>query len=150
MAMNDKEDSVPSESEIFFYSSTYGMTAALADKLPFVSERVKGSYRKKRSVPMIANKEFVMIAPTYRTEADKNYVPRCLKEFLMTEDNHKNLVGVVGIGNINFGSDYNKAADEIAERFGVPILGKVELSGTREDVEQLTVSISRALKKDLV
>lgn len=136
-----------SDAQIFFYSSAYGMTAQLVDKLPFRGRQVKGSYRKDKSEPIISTEPFVLFAPTYRSEADKNYVPRCLKEFLVTQGNYKNMRGVVGIGNINFGSDYNKAADVIKERFDVPILGKVELSGTPEDIEQLTINISAALLK---
>ena len=63
----------------------------------------------------------------------------------MTERNHEHMVGVVGVGNISFGSDYNKAADVVSEKFDVPVLGKVELSGTIDDVEQLTVSIADVL-----
>ena len=134
-----------SEAQLFFYSSSHGMTASLVERLPFSSYRIKGSYRVKRSEPIIATGPFVLFAPTYKTEHDRNYIPRCLKEFLMTERNHEHMVGVVGVGNISFGSDYNKAADVVSEKFDVPVLGKVELSGTIDDVEQLTVSIADVL-----
>jgi protein involved in ribonucleotide reduction len=50
---------------------------------------------------------------------------------------------VVGFGNINFGETYCKAAHLIAEEFNVPILGRVELFGTPEDV----VEIQERLRK---
>lgn len=138
---------VPSDAQIFFYSSSFGMTAQLVKKLPFRHHQVKGSYRRDRSEQILSTDPFVLFAPTYKSESDKNYVPRCLKEFLSTHENYKNMVGVVGVGNINFGSDYNKAADVIRNKFNVPVLGKVELSGTPEDIEQLTLNISGALSK---
>ena len=42
--------------------------------------------------------------------------------------------GVVGFGNMNFHLDYARAADDISARTGVPVIGRVELSGNEEDV----------------
>lgn len=137
------------DAQIYYYSTSLGMTERLAEKLPFTSFKVKGSYRQKMSVPLIATKPYVILAPTYRSESEKNYVHRSQKEFLMTADNADMLAGVVGIGNVNFGTDYCKSADVISERFGVPILGKVELSGAPDDVHYLTRNISDVLKVEI-
>lgn len=137
------------EAQLYYYSTPLGMTERLAKKLPFSSFQIKGSYRHKRSVPLVATTPYVMLAPTYRSESEKNYVHRSQKEFLMTADNASLLAGVVGIGNTNFGEDYCKSADVISSKFGVPILGKVELSGTPDDVWYLARNISDVLNLEL-
>lgn len=134
--------------DLYYYSSVNGMTERLAEKLPFRALKVPGQYRKKSSKPMVAAKEFVLLAPTYKSERDHNYVPRCLKEFLTTYDNSKLIRGVVGIGNINFGSDYCKSADVISEKFNVPILGKIELAGTPDDVTTLIPKINAVIRNN--
>lgn len=133
--------------DIYYHSSSHGMTEKLVEKLPFNGLKIPARYRKRRSEPMVAAKEFVIFSPTYKSERDHNYVPRCLKEFLSTYDNAELIRGVVGIGNINFGSDYCKSADVISERFNVPILGKIELSGTPEDADMLISRISSVLNQ---
>lgn len=136
------------DAEVFFYSSSYGMTASLAERLGFPSYQVKGSYRRKMGTPLIADRPYVLLVPTYRSERDHNYVPRSLKEFLLTGDNARLMRGVVGIGNINFGSDYNKGADVVSEKFGVPVLAKVELSGTPDEVVKVREKIVEVLYVD--
>ena len=46
--------------------------------------------------------------------------------------------GVVGFGNTNFGEHYCKAAEIVAAKVGVPLLYRVEIIGTPEDVNQVT------------
>lgn len=46
--------------------------------------------------------------------------------------------GVVGLGNTNFGEHYCKAAEIVSAKVGVPLLYRVELLGTPDDVEQVT------------
>lgn len=143
---NTKEFSKVLMEDIYFWSSPRGMTERLAESLPFQALKVPANYREKTSQPMAAGKNFVLIVPTYKSEADKNAVPRCLKEFLNTLDNAKMMKGVIGVGNITFGDDFCRAADVIASRFGVPVLGRIELAGTPEDVEMLTEKIHHVMR----
>ncbi|MCY8898082.1 class Ib ribonucleoside-diphosphate reductase assembly flavoprotein NrdI [Bacillus spizizenii] len=50
--------------------------------------------------------------------------------------NNAHLVGVAASGNRNWGDNYAKAADIIAARYGVPVIGRFELAGTDADVRQ--------------
>lgn len=45
------------------------------------------------------------------------------------------------------GSNYAKAADLIAEEYGVPIVHKFELAGTTEDVAKVREFVSEYLRK---
>ena len=43
--------------------------------------------------------------------------------------------GVVGFGNTNFGEHFCKAADLISAKTGVPVIAKIEIFGTEDDVK---------------
>ncbi len=51
------------------------------------------------------------------------------------ERNRPYIQGVATSGNRNWGSAFARAADVLAERYGLPILHKFELSGTQQDVQ---------------
>lgn len=63
-------------------------------------------------------------------------VPAPVTDFLRR--NGRWLAGVASSGNRNWGTNYGKAADSIAQEYGVPILLKFELSGTDDDVRIFT------------
>jgi protein involved in ribonucleotide reduction len=58
-------------------------------------------------------------------------------KFLNVPGNRLLLKGVVGLGNTNFGSHYCKAAEMITAKTGVPLLYRVEILGTPDDVDQV-------------
>lgn len=60
-------------------------------------------------------------------------VPIEVKNFL--RNNYKNIIGVTGSGNRNWGKNFAVAADIISEKFSVPLLSKFELSGNTHDVD---------------
>lgn len=136
------------EHDIYFTSSSpFGMTKKLAERLDYSEYMVPFGYRmnSKRHALLHAKEPFVLISPTYKTERDQNYVPRGIKEFLASCDNYKRMVGVIAVGNINFGDDYCMSGVMISEKFNVPLLAMIELAGTREDVEDLNKYISPLL-----
>ena len=44
---------------------------------------------------------------------------------------------MVGFGNRNFGEHFCKAADLISAKTGVPVIAKVEIFGTQEDLKKV-------------
>lgn len=70
---------------------------------------------------------FTLFTPTYNF----GKVPRRVKKFL--EFNLSNLSGVVAFGNRNWGENFGKSGDILAEQYSVPLLRKVEMRGTDED-----------------
>jgi protein involved in ribonucleotide reduction len=51
--------------------------------------------------------------------------------------NHRYLRGVAASGNRNWGDNFARSADRIAALYGVPVVGKFELAGTRQDVQHI-------------
>lgn len=67
--------------------------------------------------------------------------PETTDRFMISH--HKNCRGVVSSGNRNWGDFYAKAADNISEAFGVPVLHKFELFGMKSDLEKVKKEVER-------
>ena len=113
--------------DIIYYSNRSGNTKRFVEKLGYES-----SFHVSE-IPL-ASKEYVLFVPTYGGGNGDYSVPRPVAQFLNVKSNRDLLRGVVGFGNTNFGNHYCKAAYMIANKTGMPLLAKVELLGTPEDV----------------
>ena len=80
---------------------------------------------------------FVLFVPTYGGGSDRSAIPRQVRQFLNIQSNRDLLRGVVGFGNTNFGEHFCKAAELISKKTGVPIIARVEIFGTPEDVNKV-------------
>lgn len=83
---------------------------------------------------LIVDADYVLVVPTYGGGSESPAIPKSVKVFLNNPTNRGFLRGVIGTGNTNFGEHYCKAADMISAKTGVPIIARVELLGTAEDV----------------
>ena len=45
------------------------------------------------------------------------------------------MIGVISTGNKNWGADYGLAGNKISKEYDVPLLHKLELSGSKKDKE---------------
>lgn len=120
--------------DIVYFSNYSGNTKRFADKLGMDSIRIPIS---DENDPIIVRSDYVLLVPTYGGGSEGHAIPRQVRSFLNEEANRKRLKAVVGFGNTNFGEHYCKAADMIAAKTGVPILGRVEIFGTEEDVNTI-------------
>jgi protein involved in ribonucleotide reduction len=77
------------------------------------------------------------MVPTYGGGSERSAIPKQVKSFLNIEENRNLLRGVVGFGNTNFGDNYCKAAELIAQKTGVPVIARVEIFGTDDDVNKV-------------
>lgn len=125
---------------IVYYSGPTEFTHKFVGELGQPSTRLPHSIKESQEILM--DEEFILFCPTYERKLIRGpesgrmtYIPRQVAAFLSSKENRTHLVGVVGFGNINFGQDFARAADDISSRTGVPVLGRVELSGTTEDIE---------------
>jgi protein involved in ribonucleotide reduction len=84
---------------------------------------------------LVVDQEYVLVVPTYGGGSEAPAIPKSVKVFLNNPANRDLLRGVIGTGNTNFGEHYCKAADMISAKTGVPIIARVELLGTPNDVE---------------
>lgn len=110
---------------IHFWSSPSGNTAALANKLHTPTHRLNGDIGSWT----------ILMCPTYEQPRLDDYIPRKVRQWLGR--NGQWVIGVIGTGNRSFGSDYCRAAHDIADCLHVPVLYRAELMGTPEDVRNI-------------
>lgn len=63
--------------------------------------------------------------------------PIKVENFLKDEVNRSNLRGIIASGNVNFGDLFCQAAKVVSYKFNVPIIRKVDLRGTNEDINEI-------------
>lgn len=122
--------------EIVFFSNYSGNTKRFVEKLGQSSTQIPIKWDDLS--PLVVDKEYVLFVPTYGGGNDNHTVPRQVVKFLNVLQNRELIRGVVGFGNTNFGSHYCKAAEIVSAKTGAPLLYRVEITGTPEDVEQVT------------
>lgn len=76
---------------------------------------------------------YILITPTFADAHGNHPVPKPVIRFL-NKHRHE-MVGVIGAGNRNFGSFFALGGRFVAAKCGVPLLHRIELSGTEADVE---------------
>jgi protein involved in ribonucleotide reduction len=118
--------------EIVYFSNYSGNTKKFVEKLTGNPVRIpiKGD-------PIRVSREYVLCVPTYGGGSLKSAIPKQVKEFLNILENRSLLRGVIGLGNTNFGEDFCKAADLISQKAGVPVIARVEIFGTEDDVNKV-------------
>ncbi len=91
------------------------------------------------------NMPYVLITPTYGNSRGDNAVPAPVDQFLSYECHWRNLRGVIGSGNKNFGSNFGRAAHVISRQHRIPILHKFELFGMPSDITTSVARINQCL-----
>lgn len=129
--------------EIVYFSNYSGNTKRFVEKLGIEAHRIP---IKDEDGPLLISNEFVLFVPTYGGGSESKTVPRQVVKFLNVPDNRALVRGVVGFGNTNFGLHYCKAAEIVSAKLGVPLLARVELLGTSDDVTNVTERIERLWK----
>jgi protein involved in ribonucleotide reduction len=92
---------------------------------------------------------YVLLVPTYGGGEGRAAIPRQVRSFLNIKENRKLLKGVVGFGNTNFGEHFCKAADLISAKTGVPVIARVEIFGTEDDVNKVKERLTLLYGQDL-
>lgn len=121
------------QTPVYYYSSASGLVRAFAERLG----RPTFNLAEREHRLSEADGPWVLLTPSYKTGNEANdTIPEAVRRFLRSEVNRRRLVAVMGSGNRNFGRYYQKAAREIAQRSGRPVLFEFELSGTPWDVQE--------------
>jgi protein involved in ribonucleotide reduction len=120
---------------IVYFSNYSGNTKRLVEKLNGNTTRIPIDW--DASNPTIVHNEYVLVVPTYGGGSEKSAIPRQVRHFLNIEQNRNLLRGVIGTGNTNFGEHFCKAAEIISAKTGVPIIARVEIFGTDEDIHRI-------------
>lgn len=120
--------------EIVYFTSKTGNTARFVNKLHMKASEV--------SKGLIINRPFVLFVPTYAAIDGKGSVPTPIIKFLNELVNRSNLQAIVGFGNRSFGKNFAIGAEVVSLKCKVPIIHKVELFGTQEDVDIVPYRVS--------
>ena len=73
---------------------------------------------------------YVLACPTY-DQPRGGFTPRPVQQFL--EEHAHLMVGVLGVGNLNFQEYYCQAAIDISKQHNVPIVHRIDIMGTVDD-----------------
>jgi protein involved in ribonucleotide reduction len=125
--------------DIVYFSNYSGNTKRFVEKVydgSFNITRIPIDSRGDNT-PIIHTTPFVLFVPTYGGGSDRSAIPRQVRRFLNIPENRDLLRGVIGFGNTNFGEHFCKAAEMISQKTGVPIIARVEIFGTPEDVTKV-------------
>lgn len=118
--------------EIVYFSNYSGNTKKFVEKLGYESTRIPIQWDEDS--PVIVDSPYVLVVPTYGGGSESHSVPRQVVKFLNVLTNRQNIRGVVGMGNTNFGEHFCRASEIISQKTNVPLIYKVEITGTSEDV----------------
>lgn len=125
---------------VVYYSSHSQNTHRFVERLGMPALRIPVS--PQDGMPA-ADEPYVLITPTYADDAGRGAVPKQVIRFLNDAHNRSLLKGVIASGNRNFGQFYAYAGPVIAQKCGVPLLYRFELSGTQEDINNVRNGIEK-------
>lgn len=117
---------------LVYFSNYSENTKRFVEKLTDAGIRIP--VKPSTAGDLVVDAEYVLVLPTYGGGNESPAIPKSVKVFLNVPRNRDLLRGVIGTGNTNFGEHYCKAADMVSAKTGVPVIAKVELLGTPEDV----------------
>ena len=120
---------------LVYFSNYSENTKRFVEKLNGNAIRIP--IRAADATGFVVDSEYILVVPTYGGGNEAPAIPRSVKIFLNNSRNRELLRGVIGTGNTNFGEHYCKAADMISAKTGVPVIARVELLGTPEDVNTI-------------
>ena len=118
--------------DVVYFSSVSENTKRFVDKLEAQSVRIP--IRTEEAAEFVHDRDSVLVLPTYGGGNDNTTVPKQVIKFLNNPENRKHIKAVIAGGNTNFGSHFGKAGDIVADKLGVPVLYRFEITGTPEDV----------------
>ena len=121
--------------DVVYFSNYSGNTKKFVERLGVNAIRIPISWDSND--PLIVSGDYVLFVPTDGGGSDKTAIPRQVRAFLNIPGNRERLRGVIGFGNTNFGEHFCKAAEMISQKTGVPLIAKVEIFGTSEDIQRV-------------
>jgi len=118
--------------DIVYFSNYSGNTKRFVERLNENDAIRIPIDRSDRGITV--DRPYVLLVPTYGGGEGRAAIPRQVRSFLNVKENRNLLRGVVGFGNTNFGEHFCRAADLISAKTGVPVIARVEIFGTDDDV----------------
>lgn len=125
---------------ICYYSTKTKKTEKFVKKLDIKSVSITNDDNNI----ILINEPAVLVFPTYAIQG--KILPPLVSKFLNEKQNRDNIVAIIGTGDINFAQHYCYAAIIAAKKLNVPLLHKVDLEGTPQDV----LEVNEKLKKIII
>ena len=130
---------------VVYFSSISGNTHKFVEKLHARTQRLP---LRTGEDTLVVQEPYVLCVPTYGKPEGAGNVPPQVVKFLNVEENSRNMVGVIGAGNTNFGPLFGIAADIVSAKCDVPVLFKFELMGTPSDVDKVNEGLEEFWKQN--
>jgi len=127
--------------DIVYFSSTSENTKRFVEKLGIKSSRIPLFTKEVENFEV--DSDSILVIPTYGGGEDKRAVPIQVIKFLNNPKNRNHIAGVIALGNTNFGETYCIAGDIVSEKLQVPLLYRVEILGTPDDVVEVKERIQK-------
>ena len=127
--------------DVVYFSSVSENTKRFVDKLGVKTVRIP--LRTEEAAEFIHDKDSVLVLPTYGGGNEGGTVPKQVIKFLNNPENRKHIKAVIAGGNTNFGEHFCRAGDVVAQKLGVPVLYRFEITGTPEDVNEVKERLAR-------
>ena len=116
---------------IVYWSSNSGGTKRVAEALATDTVELAG---------YDGTSPYVLACPTY-DQPRGGFTPGPVQQFL--EEHAHRMVGVLGLGNLNFGEHYCQAAIDISKQHNVPIVHRIDIMGTEEDYRTIDAGMTQ-------
>ena len=116
---------------IVYWSSNSGGTRRVAEALNTDTVELSG---------YDGTSPYVLMTPTYDRPRG-GFTPKPVQAFL--EEYAHLMVGVLGLGNRNFGEHYCQAAIDISKEYGVPIVHRIDIMGTADDYRAIDTGMAQ-------
>lgn len=126
--------------QLVYFSSVSENTKRFVEKLEEPAERIP---LYARDPALTVSEPYVLVLPTYGGGIHGGAVPKQVIRFLNDVDNRKLIRGVIAAGNTNFGEAYCLAGDIISQKCKVPVMYRLELFGTPDDVKAVREGLDK-------
>ncbi|MEY2825803.1 MAG: class Ib ribonucleoside-diphosphate reductase assembly flavoprotein NrdI [Actinomycetota bacterium] len=127
--------------DVVYFSSVSENTKRFVDKLGVKTVRIP--LKTEDAAEFVHDKDSVLVVPTYGGGNEGGTVPKQVIKFLNNPENRKHIKAVIAGGNTNFGEHFCRAGDVVAQKLGVPVLYRFEITGTPEDVNEVKERLAR-------
>ncbi len=133
--------------DVVYFSSVSENTKRFVDKLGVKTVRIP--LKTEDAAEFVHSQDSVLVVPTYGGGNEGGTVPKQVIKFLNNPENRKHIKAVIAGGNTNLGDHFCRAGDVVAEKLGVPVLYRFEITGTPEDVNEVKERLARLWQTQL-
>lgn len=130
---------------IVYFSNVSNFTHRFVEKLEVPALRIPINSGEAGTFTISADS--ILVCPTYAAGEQSFGVPKQVVKFLAMPYNRDRIIGVIATGNRNFGDKFCIAGDQLSSKLQVPVLQRVELAGTDQDIDIAREGIDKEWQK---